>query len=46
MAGKMEGYTENEIKAQFNLTQKTYDSARKRLSRGLIKIKLEVHENE
>lgn len=46
MMGRMEGYSEEEIKNQFQLTQKSYDSARKRLSRTLIKMKHEEADHE
>ena len=46
MMGRMEGYSEEEIKSQFKLTQKSYDSARKRLSRTLIKMKYEEANHE
>ena len=46
MMGRMEGYSEEEIKSQFQLTQKAYDSARKRLSRTLIKMDYEEADHE
>lgn len=39
--GRMQGFTEREIKSQFNMTQNKYESARKRLARGWSKINFE-----